>query len=346
MKPVNLRELSDSFQCLGCEEDSRFFVDKRDGQIHSFYKGHLALAGFFLDGDDYEAHPSEAAEIERAKKFVDNYDRDQVVDFPDKYEFSTYSIMEDYVSSQENPKVQDKLYYAMKGSRAFSRFRDAVTDLGLLDDWYAYKDHQFLEQTKLWCRVYGVDFEPKISEIDDFLIRPADIGELATLNRIYKSARQYMANNGNPLQWSGGYPAKELLISDIKSHQLYAVVSNGKICGAFAFIIGPDPTYADIEGGAWLNDKPYGTIHRIASDGSKPGIFKACLDFCLEFTKNVRIDTHKDNHIMQSLLQANLFAKCGTIYVQDGESDHSPRIAYHYDANDPKGTLIVKHSVI
>jgi hypothetical protein len=330
MNPVNLQILSEKFQCLDNDYDSCNFVDKRDGQIYSFFKSHLALAGFFMDGDDYEAHPSEALEIERAKKFAESYDRNEVVDFPDRYEFSTYAIMEEYIACQENPSVANKLHSAIKERGAFGRFRDTAASLGLLDDWFAYKDRRFLEKTQKWCSLNGIDFEPKTSEIGEFLIRPAAMGELAALSRIYKSARQYMANNGNLLQWSGGYPAKELLIGDIKSHQLYAVVSNGKICGVFAFILGPEPTYATIDDGAWLNANPYGTVHRLASDGSKSGIFDACLKFCLEFTDNVRTDTHKDNKKMQSLLQANGFAKCGTIYVQDGESDHSPRLAYHY----------------
>jgi RimJ/RimL family protein N-acetyltransferase len=39
---------------------------------------------------------------------------------------------------------------------------------------------------------------------------------------------------------------------------------------------------------------------------------------------NIRIDTHRDNAIMQHLLEKNGFVKCGIIYVEDG----SPRIAY------------------
>ena len=40
--------------------------------------------------------------------------------------------------------------------------------------------------------------------------------------------------------------------------------------------------------------------------------------------KNIRIDTHEDNRIMQHLLDKYGFAKCGCIYVEDG----TPRIAY------------------
>jgi predicted GNAT family N-acyltransferase len=139
-----------------------------------------------------------------------------------------------------------------------------------------------------------------------------------------------MERSGNPTQWSGGYPRPNLLSADIEKHQLFIMSAHGTLCGVFAFIFGIDPNYVDIENGKWLNDEPYGTIHRIASDGTGHGIFEACLEFCLEYTENIRIDTHADNVKMQATLMDNGFIQCGTIYVHDGVSDHSPRIAYQY----------------
>ena len=87
----------------------------------------------------------------------------------------------------------------------------------------------------------------------------------------------------------------------------------------------PEPTYARIYGGAWLDDSlPYHVIHRIASLPSVHGVFAAMLDFCSAAEPNLRIDTHSDNHIMQHLLARHGFTLCGTIYLASG----SPRLAY------------------
>ena len=163
-----------------------------------------------------------------------------------------------------------------------------------------------------------------------FEIRPATREDLSAINRVYDTAREYMERGGNPTQWSGGYPWAYLLDDDIEKRRLFVILANGEICGVFAFIIGVDPTYIEIENGAWLNDEPYGTIHRIASDGTQRGIFKACLEFCRGYIGNIRIDTHADNAKMRATLAGNGFAKCGTIFVHDGASGHSPRIAYQY----------------
>ena len=85
----------------------------------------------------------------------------------------------------------------------------------------------------------------------------------------------------------------------------------------------PDPTYAVIEDGSWMSDGIYGTIHRIASDGSG-GIVRAAVEFGKTKCSHLRIDTHKDNLVMQHVVEKLGFSRRGIIYVSDG----SPRIAY------------------
>lgn len=158
------------------------------------------------------------------------------------------------------------------------------------------------------------------------MIRLATEEDLNTIMEIYAIARRYMADNGNETQWADSYPNRELLERDIRGGQLFVYEEDQKIHGVFAFIIGPDETYSHIENGAWENENPYGTIHRIASDGAVNGVFSQCVEFCKQKISNLRIDTHNDNHTMRHLIMKNGFEKCGIIYVQNG----TPRIAYQY----------------
>lgn len=159
------------------------------------------------------------------------------------------------------------------------------------------------------------------------MIRLAEERDLPALGAVYARARALMCGTGNPTQWAGGYPAEELLQADIRSRQLYVEEgADGALQGAFALIFGPDATYAVIEGGRWLNDAPYAAIHRVASGGQAPGFFGRCVAFCRGRCKNLRIDTHPDNRIMQHLIEKQGFARCGIIHVEDG----SPRIAYQW----------------
>lgn len=156
------------------------------------------------------------------------------------------------------------------------------------------------------------------------MVRKARIEDLDALLAVYAAARQYMSRNGNPSQWGNGYPERALLEADIQSGWLYVFERDGTVHGAFAFIVGDDPTYAVIENGRWFDEAPYGTIHRLAGDGMEQGLFAQCLAFCREIIPNIRADTHHDNRTMQHILEKNGFVRCGMIHVADG----SPRIAY------------------
>jgi len=156
------------------------------------------------------------------------------------------------------------------------------------------------------------------------MIRLAKIEDLPQILSIYCVARQLMRAGGNPNQWDDGYPSEKLLVEDIAKQQLYVEETDGALNAVFVLAMGDDPTYACIEGGEWLSDSPYGTIHRIASNGKKSGFFVRCLEFCKSQTAHLRIDTHHDNVVMQHLAQKHGFVRCGVIHLADG----SPRIAY------------------
>lgn len=156
-------------------------------------------------------------------------------------------------------------------------------------------------------------------------IRPTTYADIDALLAIFAHARAQMAADGNPTQWGDGYPTREQLEDDIQRGVSYVMEHEGVPCATFVFIIGADPTYQYIEGGQWLDDTlPYGTIHRIASNGQQRGIFRAVLDWCSAQCSNIRIDTHQANARMLYLIKHNHFTRCGIIYTRDS----SPRIAF------------------
>ena len=157
-------------------------------------------------------------------------------------------------------------------------------------------------------------------------IRHTRIEELQAVMEIYATARQFMRQSGNPNQWSDNYPSTEDIEDDIRLGRSYVCInSDNEIAAVFFFQKEePDPTYHRIEGGTWLNENPYGVIHRIASSGRTRGVMRAVVNWCFSQINNLRIDTHRDNRVMQqALLQLN-FQYCGIIYLQNG----GERLAY------------------
>lgn len=156
-----------------------------------------------------------------------------------------------------------------------------------------------------------------------YQIRLARKEDLSYILNIYAIARDFMVKTGNPNQWTGRYPSEDLLTGDIEKGNLYVVMDELDIHGVFAFIPGEDPTYRYIEDGAWHLDAPYAAIHRVAADGTG-GIFTAILHYCRGRCSHLRIDTHRDNRVMQHVLEKHGFLRCGIIYLESGD----PRIAY------------------
>lgn len=155
-----------------------------------------------------------------------------------------------------------------------------------------------------------------------YQIRKAEKADLPRILEIYAFARDFMEKTGNPNQWKKTNPPRQTLEADIQAGNLFVLEDQG-IHGVFAYFTEPDPTYSYIEEGAWLDDSPYGTIHRIAGDGSG-GVFGAVLEYVTSLNSHVRIDTHEDNKVMRHILQKHGFQRCGIIYLKNGE----PRIAF------------------
>lgn len=157
-------------------------------------------------------------------------------------------------------------------------------------------------------------------------IRLANSADLDIILQIYADARSFMKESGNPNQWGTVNPPISRTIEDFETNKLHVVCEDEEILGVFFFDIADDPTYSIIYNGSWLNDKPYGVIHRIAvsNNARGKGVAGFCFNYAFEKCQNLKIDTHKDNLPMQKSLAKNGFVKCGIIHLANGDE----RIAF------------------
>ena len=160
-------------------------------------------------------------------------------------------------------------------------------------------------------------------------IRKSTFQDVPRMMEIYSYARKFMAAHGNPRQWGPrNWPPEDLIRRDIQAGNSYVCVNDeGRVIGTFYFVQGKDiePTYSVIEDGAWLDNSPYGVVHRIAGDGSEKGIGSFCIQWAFRQCGHLRIDTHGDNTVMQNLVKKLGFVYCGVIHVVE---DSDPRLAY------------------
>lgn len=133
-------------------------------------------------------------------------------------------------------------------------------------------------------------------------------------------------------QWQDGYPTRELILGDIASGVNYIVEYNGVAVATAVISFGGEPTYSEIRGKGWLNENPYAVVHRIAvaDECRRKGIAREILHYteelCAEHgVDDIRIDTHRDNMAMRSLLKKMGYTHCGRITLASGAF----REAYH-----------------
>lgn len=149
--------------------------------------------------------------------------------------------------------------------------------------------------------------------------------DVPRMQEVFSEARSIMRSSGNMNQWTGGYPSDGQLLLDISRKVSYIIEEDGIIVGTFAFIKGVEPTYLKIYGGCWKNDcSEYATIHRLASTKDSHDVARTCFEWAWEQIQNLRIDTHRDNLIMQHCIEKAGFEYCGIIYLDNGDE----RLAY------------------
>ena len=156
-------------------------------------------------------------------------------------------------------------------------------------------------------------------------IRHATAADLARIMEVLAAAKQVMRRAGNANQWINGYPNEEAILIDMKHGGAMVVEDDGVVVAYFAFLPSPEPTYAAIYEGAWLDDTmPYHVVHRMGGVPESKGIFASAMDYCFKVDPNIRVDTHRDNKIMQHLFEKRGFTYCGIIYLANGDE----RLAY------------------
>lgn len=163
------------------------------------------------------------------------------------------------------------------------------------------------------------------------MIRQATYEDIPELMEIFRCARQIMRASGNMNQWNDSYPSEDIVREDISKGVCYVLCEQtSRILATMAFIPGPDPTYAKIYDGQWLDDSPYHVIHRIAVRESCHKAADRLLEWAFTQTDSIRIDTHKDNAIMHHIMQKHGFTRCGIIYLLSG----APREAFQKNQSD------------
>ena len=156
------------------------------------------------------------------------------------------------------------------------------------------------------------------------ILRLSSEKDIDKILEIISDAKVYLRSQGVD-QWQDGYPNREVIENDIKDSCSFVLEDEGTIMGTTVIGFDGESTYDKIYEGKWLNNDKFAVIHRMAVD--KKYRNKGIADILIKNIENlvqkrgirsIKVDTHKNNKVMQNFLIKNGFIYCGIIYLQDG----------------------------
>ena len=84
---------------------------------------------------------------------------EQSIMLPTRYDINEYEMMEDFVETIENIKLQNQLYISLNGRGAFRRFKDTCINFDIIDDWYKFRDERYKDLAINWCKENNIEFK-------------------------------------------------------------------------------------------------------------------------------------------------------------------------------------------
>ena len=169
----------------------------------------------------------------------------------------------------------------------------------------------------------------------------AEARHLDGIVRIMNEAKAQLRGLGID-QWQYGVPNREMWEEDIRLKRAVVALEGGSPVGAFAYVVGHDPSYDRIEGDWILGDHTeYAGLHRVCvADGCKGrGVAGAMFREGARRAKadglrSLRIDTHPGNLPMQRAIAKGGFRYCGRILLASGPEQGHLRLAYELPLGD------------
>ncbi len=153
---VSLRDLVNELQMLS--DESHAYLNKVTGKIITITDDDFAIAEYgseleeeVEDADDEivdEVLDLESQFYQEVKKVLAS--DDDYLRLPSKFDIHEYEIMERFCLSVPDIKVSDVLLGKIRGSGAFRRFKDAIYQYGIEQDWFKYRDEAYKQIAIAW----------------------------------------------------------------------------------------------------------------------------------------------------------------------------------------------------
>ena len=131
-KKVNLKAVIDALESVSDE-------------TYAYYD---LVSGDFVYWSEYGDNDIEEDEID------DAVDEGRLIKLMDRFEINEYHMMQSFAYDHED----DRLIRAIQGRGAFRHFKDTADDIGLIDEWFEFRDTCYRARAERWCRDHDLEW--------------------------------------------------------------------------------------------------------------------------------------------------------------------------------------------
>jgi hypothetical protein len=148
---VALRDLIAGMQSQS--DTMTFYLHVQTGEVVPVSEEDLFSAEVEDEPGEQAEWEVEARAVARAAAAGEGY-----IALPDRLEIDEYRMMERFARGVRGEGAGARLLRAIQGRGAFRYFRDTVRELGLADEWHAYRDRAYEEIAIAWCEENGIEY--------------------------------------------------------------------------------------------------------------------------------------------------------------------------------------------
>ena len=154
-----LEDLADEMDMQFEETDT--FVHRTTGEFLHLDTEYYALAEE-VDLEENDLENRLDWEKEAVAKIIDYWERSEEYEaLPDRYQINKYGMMEDFIEQLSDDAMRNRLERAIRGRGAFRYFKDTLDELGIREQWYAFKKAALVQLAKVWCEEEGIGYQRK-----------------------------------------------------------------------------------------------------------------------------------------------------------------------------------------
>lgn len=160
--PVKLNHIIEALDEAG--EAFAHYLDKRSGEIVMITNEEMEAAEEDELISEYSDWQRES--ILKAREIINS--DEMFVALPDQSDIHEYKIMEDFCLSFSDRRVGEELRHLIKGSGAFSRFKNAIYSRGVEESWYHFRRREFERIAIEWLEEHQIPYTREdSSEVSD-----------------------------------------------------------------------------------------------------------------------------------------------------------------------------------